>query len=65
MTYSEALTAIEALKPGGMKWGLARMERILALCGRPERRLRFVHLAGTNGKGCPARVIQCVLSAAG
>lgn len=65
MTYSEALTAIEALKPGGMKWGLARMERILALCGRPERRLRFVHVAGTNGKGSTARMIQCILTAAG
>ncbi len=65
MTYSEALTAIDALKPGGMKWGLARMERILALCGHPERRLRFVHVAGTNGKGSTARMIQSILTAAG
>ena len=65
MTYEDALRAIDALKPGGMKWGLARMERILALCGHPERRLRCVHVAGTNGKGSTARMIQCILTAAG
>lgn len=65
MTYSEALQAVDRLKPGGMKWGLARMERILALCGRPERRLRCVHIAGTNGKGSTARMIQSILTAAG
>ena len=65
MTYPEALRAIEALKPGGMKWGLARMQRILALCGSPERRLRCVHIAGTNGKGSTARMIQSILTAAG
>lgn len=65
MTCSEALRTIDSLKPGGMKWGLDRMERILALCGHPERRLRFVHIAGTNGKGSTARMIQCILTAAG
>ena len=65
MTYAEALRAIDALKPGGMKWGLARMERILSLCGHPERRLRCVHVAGTNGKGSTARMIQSILTAAG
>ena len=50
MTYKQALAYIESLKSGGMKLGLARMERMLELCGHPERRLRFVHIAGTNGK---------------
>lgn len=65
MTFAESVRYIESLKPAGMKWGLARMEQILTLCGRPEKRLRIVHVAGTNGKGSVARMIQCTLSAAG
>lgn len=65
MTFAESERYIESLKPAGMKWGLTRMERILTLCGHPERRLRIVHVAGTNGKGSVARMIQCILSAAG
>ena len=50
MTYTEALAYIDALKPGGMKPGLARMERGLSLLGRPQDKLRVIHIAGTNGK---------------
>lgn len=65
MNYQQAVQYIESLKPSGMKWGLARMERVLSFCGHPEKRLRVVHIAGTNGKGSTARMIQCVLTAAG
>ena len=65
MTYTEAFQYMVSLKPGGMKWGLGRMERILAYFGNPQRRLRVVHVAGTNGKGSVARMIQSVLTAAG
>ena len=65
MTYKQALAYIESLKSGGMKLGLARMERMLELCGHPERRLRFVHIAGTNGKGSVSRMIQSILTTAG
>lgn len=65
MTYTEALSYIDALKPGGMKLGLARMERVLSLLGRPQDRLRVVHVAGTNGKGSTARMIQAMATANG
>ncbi len=65
MTYTEALTYIDSLKPGGMKMGLARMERVLALLGRPQDKLRVVHIAGTNGKGSTARMIQAMAAAGG
>lgn len=65
MTYRDALHYLDSLKPGGMKFGLQRMERMLALCGHPELRLRFLHIAGTNGKGSVARMIQAILTAAG
>ena len=40
MTYTEALAYIDALKPGGMKPGLARMERGLSLLG-----LSLIHIS--------------------
>ena len=51
MTYEEALQKINDRLLFGIKPGL---ERIRALCdalGNPEKRTRFVHVAGTNGKG--------------
>ena len=65
MTYEEALTRLEALQPGGMKMGLERMKRALERLGHPERQLQVVHVAGTNGKGSTARMIQAMATAAG
>lgn len=65
MTYIEALAYIDSLKPGGMKMGLARMDRVLDLLGRPQDKLRVVHIAGTNGKGSTARMIQAMAEAGG
>ena len=65
MTYTQALAYIESLGGGGMKPGLERMHRALELLGHPERKLRVVHVAGTNGKGSTARMIQAAATAAG
>ncbi len=65
MTYGEALAYCEALRAGGIRLGLDRLRRALALAGDPHRRLRVVHVAGTNGKGSVARMVQCILTAAG
>lgn len=65
MTYIEARAYIDALKPGGMKFGLARMKRVLSLLGWPQDKLQVVHVAGTNGKGSTAQMIQAMASAGG
>lgn len=65
MTYAEAERYLVSLRRGGIRPGLERMERGLSLRGDPHRRLRVVHVAGTNGKGSVARMIQCILTAAG
>lgn len=65
MTYEEALTYCETLRAGGMRLGLERLRHALAVAGDPHRRLRVVHVAGTNGKGSVSRMIQCILTAAG
>mgnify|MGYP000885569485 CR=1 FL=1 len=65
MKYTRALEYIDSLKSGGIKPGLERMKRILELRGNPERGLRFIHVAGTNGKGSTARMIQSMFIAGG
>lgn len=51
MTYAEALDRVFSLSKFGSKLGLERIERIMAALGNPERSLRFIHVAGTKGKG--------------
>lgn len=65
MNEEQAIAYLQGLQAGGMQMGLERMERILSLCGDPQRRLRTVHIAGTNGKGSTARMIQQIGMAAG
>lgn len=50
-TYEEAVTWIHERLRLGMKPGLARMEWMMEKLGHPERRVRAVHIGGTNGKG--------------
>ncbi|MBQ8372307.1 MAG: bifunctional folylpolyglutamate synthase/dihydrofolate synthase [Clostridia bacterium] len=65
MTYEEALKYIH-----GISWTFCKpgLERIGALCrrlGNPEKDLRFVHVAGTNGKGSFCSMLAGILTAAG
>lgn len=45
--------------------GLARSRELLGLLGNPEKKLKFVHIAGTNGKGSTAAMLASVLQRAG
>ncbi|MCI8553344.1 MAG: bifunctional folylpolyglutamate synthase/dihydrofolate synthase [Clostridiales bacterium] len=65
MTYEEAVAAIENLRASGIKPGLERMERIMALYGNPHWQLKVIHVAGTNGKGSTGAMIRSILTAAG
>jgi len=65
MNYQETLTYIHSVSGHFCKPGL---ERITALCdalGNPERSLRFIHVAGTNGKGSFCAMTESILRAAG
>jgi dihydrofolate synthase/folylpolyglutamate synthase len=65
-TVEEALNWITKLMPAhGMKPGLERTQALLAKLGYPERRLKFIHVAGTNGKGSTCAFIASVLQEAG
>ena len=45
--------------------GLTRIRRLMQLLGNPHQQLRFVHIAGTNGKGSTAAYIHSILCSAG
>lgn len=65
MTIEEAAAYRRGLHAKGIQPGLSRMERAMELAGNPHKRLRSVHIAGTNGKGSTARMIQSMLTEAG
>lgn len=53
------------LKPRGTKFGIDRMRLLADALGHPERLLPVVHVAGTNGKGSVAAMIESILRACG
>lgn len=65
MTYEQALEYLATLGKFGINLGLARIEKLLDLMGRPERRFRSVHVTGTNGKGSTTAMLASILQAAG
>ncbi|MGG3506841.1 folylpolyglutamate synthase/dihydrofolate synthase family protein [Paenibacillus lautus] len=60
-TYEEAVAWINGLIPFGIRPGMDRIQRLMELLGHPERRLKFIHVAGTNGKGSTCAFLTKVL----
>lgn len=65
MTYAEALEYIMGRRKFQKSSSHERIKRLLALLGNPHKRLRFVHVVGTNGKGSVSTALSCILSASG
>ena len=67
MTYSESVRFLYSLgnEIQTAKFGLDRIAHLLEALGRPHRTGRFVHVAGTNGKGSTCAMIEAGLRAAG
>jgi dihydrofolate synthase/folylpolyglutamate synthase len=65
LTYREAIEFLHALGLFGAKFGLATTRRLAALAGNPHERLRFIHVAGTNGKGSTCAMLESIYRAAG
>ena len=65
MDYNRALSYLDSLQFFKIKLGLESMERFLGRLGNPQRELRFLHVAGTNGKGSTASALQTLLGEAG
>ncbi len=65
MTYEEALEYIHSVNWTFCKPGLDRIGELCEKIGHPEKKLKFVHVAGTNGKGSFCSMLESVLRAAG
>ena len=67
MNYPDSVQFLYALgnEIKTAKFGLERIFAVLEALGRPQDRCRFVHVAGTNGKGSTAAMIEAGLRAAG
>lgn len=65
MTYEQTLRYFAQTEMMGSHLGLERMAELLRRLGSPQRRLKFVHVAGTNGKGSTAALLDACLRQAG
>lgn len=65
MTYENAVEKIHSLLTFGSRPGLDRMRILLDRLGNPQDRLKFIHIAGTNGKGSVCAMLSSALVAAG
>ena len=65
MTYAESIRFLYDLQLFGSKLGLENTRRLQLLAGQPETGLRFIHVAGTNGKGSVCRLLASIYQAAG
>ena len=65
MNYTEALEYIHGVSWTFCKPGLERIGELCERLGHPERKLKFIHVAGTNGKGSTSAMLDSVLRSAG
>ncbi len=65
MTYAEALQFLYGLGLFGARFGLETTRMLAERAGNPQDRLRFIHVAGTNGKGSTCAILESIYRAAG
>src|SRR5581483_7320024 len=63
--YAAVQDYLLGLKATGPKFGLDRMRGFAEALGHPERAVPVIHLAGTNGKGSVAAMLEAIFRAAG
>lgn len=65
MDYKQALEYINGASWRGSRLGLERISELLARMGNPQSELKFVHVAGTNGKGSICAMLASIMHRAG
>lgn len=65
MNYTESLQYIKEIPWTSRKPGLHRIKALLEALGRPDKDLKFIHVAGTNGKGSICAMLDSILRASG
>jgi len=64
-SYHETINWLFGLQKFGIKLGLENIIRLLELLGNPQKSLRCIHIAGTNGKGSTAAYLHSIYCRAG
>lgn len=65
MNYTEALNFIHSIPKFRRPLGNTNLARLLEILGNPQTKLRFIHIAGTNGKGSTAAMTAEILKQSG
>ncbi len=65
MNYNEAMQYIHGLMRFGSKLGLTRIQELLHRLENPQKKTKFIHVAGTNGKGSTVTMLSEILTHAG
>ena len=65
LTYSAAIEFLYGLQIFGAHFGLENTFKLAFLAGNPQAKLRFIHVAGTNGKGSTCAMLESIYRAAG
>lgn len=65
LNYEKAMEYIHGTLKFGSKLGLETISKLLELMGNPHQKLKFVHVAGTNGKGSTTAFISSILTNSG
>jgi dihydrofolate synthase / folylpolyglutamate synthase len=65
MSYKEAVEFLYKLQQFGANLGLERAFKLAELAGRPQDKLKFIHVAGTNGKGSTCAMLESIYRHAG
>jgi dihydrofolate synthase/folylpolyglutamate synthase len=61
MNYKQAMDYISSVGKFGSNYGLERTFRLLELLGSPHEKIKFIHIAGTNGKGSTTAMVTKIL----
>ncbi len=64
-SYKRAVDSLYSLQKFGIKFGLSNTSNLLKSLGNPHKNQRYIHIAGTNGKGSVAAFIASILKEAG
>src|SRR5438094_2562567 len=65
MNYAQSIQFLCSLQRFGAKFRLENPRKLAALAGNPQEQLRFIHVAGTNGKGSTCAMLESIYRAAG
>ncbi|MDD5644125.1 MAG: bifunctional folylpolyglutamate synthase/dihydrofolate synthase [bacterium] len=65
MTYREFLFEISAYRKFGIRLGLENIRRLMETLGSPQKKLKIIHVSGTNGKGSVSNFLMTILNAYG